>query len=134
MTTRKLIRAAFESRILTFAKSKTPLIPVSIENIKFDTPAVDVLYLRTSLIPSPEFNTSICFNTENKSGLFQIDIMSPVNIGVKKAEDLAEEIVALFPQGFKLGGVYVSAPVEQERAQTDKDRYILSLSIYYSMF
>lgn len=131
--TNQEVRGAFSTVLKTFADANN--ISVAWENAKFETPSSDVLYLRATLLPANDLNMSLCYNTENKAGVFQIDIFSPVNIGTKTASDLAEQIKALYPQGSRVGvnGVRVTQPIGESKGETDKDRYILSLSIYYSL-
>lgn len=128
--TNQQIRTALLNVINTFAQTKA--IPLAKENILFQVPSTTTLYLRATLLPSRDINTTQCYNTEIKRGVFQIDIVSPTDTGTLIVANLIEEIKALYPQGQRIGGVRITQPIGETGGVAEKDRFFTTLSIYYS--
>lgn len=126
--TRRQIRASLETVINNYATTNS--LAIAFENVKFTPP--DTVYLSCKLLPSRDRNISMCYGNSNPAGVFQIDINGGVGEGVGAIEALAADIIALYPEGSRVGSVRIALPAWQNIGQPANDGYVLSISIFYS--
>lgn len=100
------IKRLFEIELNTFALSQTPPLRVSYKNVKF-TPKVGEVYLRSEIMPAVTDSLTLSGDHKLYVGLYSIDVVVPLNIGTKKATDIAESLNQLFA----LNKLYGSKPL-----------------------
>ncbi len=87
------IRSAFENRLSGWADARLPPIPVAWENVNFSS---SLTYLRAYVLPA-ETTTDLEGAYRGYSGIFQASIFVPRGTGVNDAQEIVEELDALFP-------------------------------------
>ncbi len=112
-----IIRTYFESKLKTWATSKSPKIKVSYQGGNFPKPPAD-LWIQCFLIPTATLNREVGATKETHLGLFQIEVWSAHGKGMVAAEAMAEELRALFPVVPK-ESVSIEKPPSIGRAQHD---------------
>lgn len=90
----KLIRAAYEGRLKTWADARSPALSIAWQNLPFTEPAG--AYLRAFLLPIPTQAIDLAGASRTYRGLFQINVVAPLNKGPGEAEGIADELAALF--------------------------------------
>lgn len=103
-------RSEIESRILTWAGSQVPPIPVSIENVSFTKPTSGK-YLEVFLLGHNNINPNVAADRTRSYGIFQVNCYAPAGRGMGEVEALRDNIVALFPVLPKTGTVSIEAPL-----------------------
>lgn len=91
----KIIRAALEERLKTWAAAHTSPIPLFLEN-RSKVPAVGARHIRTYLMPADTLNPSQGAQHRLYHGIYQISIFLPENDGTGDSDDLAKAIEVLF--------------------------------------
>ena len=128
------IRKNFESRLKAVMSANQALIAgIEFENARFTTPAG--LYLRATLLPAPAEDDSLGADHTIFSGVFQIDVCSPVGTGAQASED----VIALLRKAFPTGDIRTMAglelrqltPLQVRTAFQDDDRYIVPTRLSY---
>jgi hypothetical protein len=124
------IRDAFEKRLALM----TPAISTAFENVSF-TPVTNVPYQRAFLLPAQPENESLGDAYYRESGIFQVSLYYPLNVGPQDAEIRAEAIRTHFKRGTSMteGGqtVLVVRTPQKSPAQRIDDRYFMAISIPY---
>ncbi len=137
----KLIRQAFESRLNTWANTQTPKPAIAWQNASFTPPTA--LYLRAFLLPASSDSRQLDGSDRIMRGVFQINIVAPLNAGAGAAETVAEALCTLFTKANNpyLGGtapnqvdVWITDPMSQASAIEGPDRYTVPLSCGYQAF
>ena len=90
------IRSEIESRLLSWAASQSPAIPVSLEGVAFTKPTVGN-YLEVFFLGSATTNPTIDGTRVRNIGTVQVNCCVPDGTGSKNVEALAQSIVNLFP-------------------------------------
>ena len=115
-----LIRAAFESRLNTWANARTPKLPIAFEDVAFTPPADGGTYLQAYLLPANADSADLEGAHQLFQGVFQISVVTKAGGGRGAASGIADEIRALFPinLGLTQGGltVYVMTPLSTAAA------------------
>lgn len=132
---KRQIRAAFESRLNTWAKDETPAVPVAWENVPF-TPS-GYPYLRAFLLPANTDSQDLEGKHRLYSGIFQINIVGEVGKGPAQVEKLAEELDELFPLNCRMsvtdGIVLVYSPMNEGPAIPEGGTFTLPVWWHYRM-
>lgn len=126
-----LIRAAFETRLKTWADAQTPAIPLAWQNVPFaPTPG---RYARALLLPSPTRCDTLEGGHRRYQGIFQVSLVMPVGAGSRTAEVLAGDLDATFPMTFEHDGLRICLlqPMSAAPAIADADRYVIPVSAPY---
>lgn len=129
----KNIRIALESAL----NSMVPSVLTAWENVSFSPPASSVPYQRSYILFStpdnPEFGSS-----HIELGIFQINLLYPLQAGPADAADRAELLRATFRRGssFTNSGVTVNITRTPEVGQglPDGDRWLVPVKIRFSSF
>lgn len=128
-----LIRAAFETRLATWAAAQTPAIPIAYENVTFVAPATR--YLRSFLLPADTQSQTLDRAHREYLGVYQVSIVMPLNTGAGAGQALVSALDALFPPSAPLvqGGlsVVVVNPMSAASAIQEPDRYVIPVSCQY---
>lgn len=98
------IEAALNAHLLTLTLA--PPLPVVSQNRTFAPPR-DGWYLRANSIGLPPDWWAITKGSSRYTGLFQVDVVFPENVGMVKPRDVAAAVAAHFKRGTSL----VSGPV-----------------------
>lgn len=96
MSTAK-IRAAFETRLATWAAAQVPPLPIAYENRTFNPPTDGSTYLRAFVLESPTLSSTLDRRHREYGGIFQVSIQCAPNTGVGAAQALAAQLCALWP-------------------------------------
>ena len=92
------IRAAFESRLATWAASKG--LPVVWQNVGAGSVSGD--HLRAFLLPAQTLSSDLAGQHRGYRGIFQVSVFTRPNIGASRAETLARELDELFPAALRM--------------------------------
>lgn len=124
-----LIRAGFETRLNTWAVTQS--IPVAFENVSFAPPATK--YLRAYLLPAPTDSETLDGLHRGYTGVFQVNIVMPVNVGSNEAQTLSDAIAGLYGVTFTQDTirVYITRPFSNRPAFADGDRYVYPIYCNY---
>lgn len=128
-----LVRAAFETRLATWAAAQTPPIPVAYQNLAFTPPTGR--YVRCWLLPAPTLSEDLGGLHRQRRGIFQLDLCLPIGVGPGAANTLAASLDATFPLTAPMvqGAirVFLLTPLSQGPAQDGPDHYMVPLSCEY---
>ncbi|MRW82885.1 hypothetical protein GJ698_02120 [Pseudoduganella sp. FT26W] len=91
-----IARAAIETRLLSWAKARTPALPCAFGNLTY-TPTTGLSYLQGDLLPASTLNPSQGGKHKRYIGLYQVSIRTPAGKGVTESAAITKEIEALFP-------------------------------------
>lgn len=91
-----IIAAAFESRLLTWAKARAKPIKVVVEN-ETHTPAAGETYLRAFTLPAVTASNTLSGDHRVYAGVFQINIVTASGKYRTEASGIVDELAALFP-------------------------------------
>ena len=126
------IRAAFESRLATWAASKA--LPVVWQNVGAGNMTGD--HLRAYLLPAQTLSMDIAGEHRGYRGVFQVSIFTKPGIGANRAESLARELDELFPVAERIlsAGVTVQimTPMATRPAVSETDWFHLPVDCRYA--
>ncbi|WP_122663503.1 phage tail terminator-like protein [Pseudomonas viridiflava] len=109
----KIIRSLFELRLAAWAAERE--LRVSYQGVNF-TPASDETYLSAFMLPAGTNTNTLSGDHRVYTGVFQINVVTPVGNGTGDAEGLVDELADLFPAFLRLKRdefeVLVLTPVE----------------------
>lgn len=129
----KLIRAAYESRLNTWAAAHSPVLQVSWQNRAFTPPAAT--HLRAFLIPATTGSADMKGDHRQYLGVFQVSIVTPDGAGAGATETLISELETLFPANLRLtsGAITVTqtSPVSAGPGQNEPGLYVVPVSFRY---
>ena len=96
-----IIAAAFESRLLTWAKARAKPIKVVVENETY-TPAAGETYLRAFTLPAVTASNTLSGDHRVYSGVFQVNIVTASGKYRTEASGIVDELAALFPLNLRI--------------------------------
>ena len=116
--------------LVNWLKNMPQAPPIQEEN-KPESPALSSakLYLVEYFMPTNNEQSDFCGN-EEKTGLYQVTVVSEREIGRKKAQQMADSIVDRFKYS-DLSGLVVTRAVAAASLTTDL-HYQIPISIYYT--
>lgn len=127
-----ICRSLIEAQLSAWAVAQS--LPVAWENVPF-MPTAGVTYLRGTLLPAATSAPDLAGDLRTWLGIYQIDVMTPINAGPGGAENIAAQIAALFPLNQRLSGIgltlQVMTPPSAAHAVQDADRYVVPVSFKY---
>ena len=127
----KQVRAIYETRLATWAAARAPALPIVYENDPLTPPATT--YLRAFLLPADTTSEDLAGTLRTYGGIFQVNVVAPINTGPGAAAAIGDELAALFVLNARLtGGVTVQqiTPTTVAGALQDADRY--TIPVYFS--
>lgn len=128
----KLIRAALESRLATWAAARVPALPIAYENT---TGAPALPCLRTHLLPARTTSDTLEGTHRAYRGVFQVAIVVPIGAGPALAETIAGELADLFPVNLRLPNgaitVQVTGPASAAPALQHESDFTVPVSLPY---
>ena len=116
--------------LVTWLKSMPQAPPIQEEN-KPESPTVAgaKLYIVEYFMPTNNEQSDFC-GSEEKTGLYQVTVVSEREIGRKKAQQMADSIVDRFKYS-DLSGLVITRAVAAASLTTDL-HYQIPISIYYT--
>lgn len=96
-----IIAAAFESRLLAWAKARTKPIKVVVENETY-TPAAGETYLRAFTLPAVTASNTLSGDHRVYTGVFQVNIVTPSGKYRTEASGIVDELATLFPLNLRI--------------------------------
>lgn len=129
----KRCRQAIESRLNTWASTRSPALPIAWENVPFNPPSS--AYLRGWLLPAQTDSPDLEGALRTYRGVYQVSVSCPINTGPGEAEGIADELAALFPLNTRLAvtglTLQIVSPVTAAQGVQDGDRYVVPVSFTY---
>jgi len=125
------ISAALDTNLNTFASANS--IPVAWENINYK-PVVGTLYLRPTLLPADTDPIGLSYvSALDHLGIYQIDVISPIDVGKSAAVTKADLLVAAFPRSNLTynGKIVTIKSASRSTGNRDGAWYIVSVIINY---
>ena len=130
----KIIRAALEAKLNTWAKAQVPPIPIAWQNATF-TPPTQARYLRAFLLSGETQDPAVSCDIHVYIGIFQVSICIPEGSGATGAESVVDSLIAEFPQGLivpKPGmNVMILKTPYAAPAMNEPGLYVVPVSIRY---
>ncbi|MGN8346362.1 phage tail terminator-like protein [Pseudomonas sp. SMV71] len=96
-----IIAAAFESRLLAWAKARTKPLKVVVENEGY-TPASGETYLRAFTLPAVTASNTLSGDHRLYQGVFQVNVVAPSGQYRTEASGIVDELAALFPLNLRI--------------------------------
>lgn len=126
-----IIRAAFETRLKTWADARSPAIPIAWENVPFTPPSGR--YLRAFLLPARTQSVLLEKTDREYKGIFQVSFCMPVGTGAGTFEGLLSSLDSAFAQTFTQSGVriFLVSPFSAAPAIQEPDRFTIPVSAEY---
>lgn len=129
-----IIAAAFEARLLNWAKARAKPIKVVVENETF-TPATGETYLRAFTLPAVTGSNTLSGDHRVYAGVFQINIVTASGKYRTEASGIVDELAALFPLNLRIprAGLValVMTPVAPGPGIPDGSTFTVSASFQY---
>jgi hypothetical protein len=129
-----IIAAAFESRLLAWAKARAKPLKVVVENEAY-TPGAAETYLRAFTLPSVTTSNTLSGDHRLYTGVFQVNIVTPSGKYRTEASGIVDELAALFPLNLRVAraGLIVSVmtPVAPGPGIPDGNSFTVSASFQY---
>ena len=101
--TQRTLRKEIEDKVASWAISKN--IKIAYENVPFTKP--DSTFVELYIIPATTVNPTVDAKRATQYGVIQFNIYCKAGEGTKKSEDLAQELIQLFPVVPKSGTVSI---------------------------
>lgn len=128
----KLVRAALESRLATWAAARVPALPIAWENV---AAGQALPYLRVNLLPARTTADTLDGAHRAYRGVFQVSVVTPIGAGPALAETIAAEIADLFPVNLRLPSgvltVQVTSPASAAPALQHEHDFTVPVSLTY---
>lgn len=129
-----IIAAAFESRLLAWAKVRAKPLKVVAENEAF-TPGAAETYLRAFTLPAVTGSNTLGGDHHLYVGVFQVNIVAPSGKYRTEASGMVDELAALFPVNLRIprAGLVaiVLTPVGPGPGIADGSTYTVPASFQY---
>lgn len=128
-----LLRAAFETRLATWAAAQTPPIPIHFENV---TGTQSIPYARVNLLKGATENRFLDGKHRGRVGVCQVSLVLEPGTGAARADALAASLDAAFPVSTPLtqGSLVVTlrTPFSAAAGVSEPDNYYVPVSCSYS--
>lgn len=130
-----IIKAAFETRLATWAAAQSPPLPVAFENDDFQ-PTTGT-FVAGFLVPAETVSLTLDQTHRQYKGLYQVSIYGEVDVGTGYLIGLAESLDTIFspasPLVQSLIKIYVTRPMSLGPAIQDGGHFILPVSFEYHL-
>lgn len=127
-----LLRAAFETRLSTWAAAQSPALPIFFENVT-GNPAPP--YARVDLLKGDTENLFLDGKHRQRVGVCQVSLILPPGSGTARASALADSLDAAFPVATQLvqGSLRVTLtrPFSAGSADPESDNYYVPVTCAY---
>lgn len=129
-----IIAAAFESRLLAWAKTRAKPLKVVAENETY-TPGAAETYLRAFTLPAVTDSNTLSGDHRVYTGVFQVSVVTPSGKYRTEASGIVDELAALFPLNLRIprAGLValVMTPVAPGPGIPDGNTYTVPASFQY---
>lgn len=127
------IRAEFETRLKAWADAQVPPVPIAFEGAAFAKPTAGV-FLQPSLLPNPTMNLEVSGKRKTYIGIFQVNCWALEGRGMGEVEQLAQDVIDLFPFLPKTGPVSIEQSPAAEKPLPDGSGWVIvPVTIKYRM-
>lgn len=128
----KIIRAELETRLKTWADAQNPRLPIAFQNAAFTKP--NGPYLEAYLLPNATLNKTVDGKRKTYMGIFQVNCWYPSGKGMGPVEQIAQDIVNLYPMLPKIGAVSIEKTPDAEGPEWDTSGWVIvPVVIHYRM-
>lgn len=118
------VRVALETRLKAWADAQVPKIPIAFEGSPFTKPSSSA-YLEPILMPNTTVHSELAGKRKTSIGIFEVRCWYPSGRGMGGVEQLANNIVNLFPMLPKTGNVSIENSPYAEHPQFDESGWII---------
>jgi hypothetical protein len=129
-----IIAAAFESRLLAWAKARVTPLKVVVENETY-TPAASETYLRAFTLPAVTASNTMSGDHRLYTGVFQVNVVTPSGKYRTEASGIVDDLAALFPLNLRIerGGLValVMTPVAPGPGIPEGNTFTVPASFQY---
>ncbi|KPY83734.1 phage tail terminator-like protein [Pseudomonas syringae pv. tagetis] len=129
-----IISAAFESRLLAWAKARAKQLKVVVENETY-SPATGETYLRAFTLPSVTGSNTLSGDHRVYVGVFQVNVITPSGKYRTEASGIVDELAALFALNLRItrAGLValVMTPVAPGPGIQDENAFTIPASFQY---
>ena len=125
--TQRTLRKEIEDKVAAWAGTKN--IKVAYENVTFVKP--DTTFVELYIIPATTVNPTVAAKRATYYGMIQFNIYCKSGEGTKKSEDLAQELIDLFPVVPKVGTVSIEQTGSIMNPLYDSQWRVLPVRIRY---
>jgi hypothetical protein len=128
------IRQLLDSRLQTWARAQQPALAGAWENVPF-SPTPGSTYLRPFLLPARTAAADLSGALSTWRGVYQVDVVTPINAGPGAADAIADQLAALFPAFLRLTGgdvvLQIMSPASAAKGVQDANGYTVPVSFQY---
>ena len=125
--TQRTLRKEIEDKVAAWAATKS--IPIAYENVTFVKPSTT--FIELYIIPATTVNPTVAAKRATLYGMIQFNIYCKSGEGSKKSEDLAQELIDLFPVVPKIGTVSIEQTGSIMNPLYDSQWRVLPVRIRY---
>ena len=125
--TQRTLRKEIEDKVASWAATKS--IPIAYENVTFVKPTTT--FIELYIIPATTVNPTVNAKRTTLYGMIQFNIYCKSGEGSKKSEDLAQELIDLFPVVPKIGTVSIEQTGSIMNPLYDSQWRVLPVRISY---
>ena len=125
--TQRTLRKEIEDKVAAWAATKS--IPIAYENVTFVKPSTT--FIELYIIPATTVNPTVAAKRATNYGMIQFNIYCKSGEGTKKSEDLAQELIDLFPVVPKVGTVSIEQTGSIMNPLCDSQWRVLPVRIRY---
>ncbi len=125
--TQRTLRKEIEDKVAAWAATKS--IPIAYENVTFVKPSTT--FVELYIIPATTVNHTVAAKRATQYGIIQFNIYCKSGEGTKKSEDLAQELIDLFPVVPKVGTVSIEQTGSIMNPLYDSQWRVLPVRIRY---
>lgn len=131
----KIVRAALESRLKTWADAQTPPLPVAFQNRSFTPPNPMAKHLRAFILPASTLSIDGAGDHRAFVGVFQISVVTQDGIGPGQAEQVVADLDALFPVSLLIVknelNIVITKPASAGVAISEPGAFVVPVSFGY---
>ena len=125
--TQRTLRKEIEDKVAAWAATKS--IPIAYENVTFVKPSTT--FVELYIIPATTVNHTVAAKRATLYGIVQFNIYCKSGEGTKKSEDIAQELIDLFPVVPKVGTVSIAQTGKIMNSFYDSQWRVLPVSFRY---
>ena len=125
--TQRTLRKEIEDKVAAWAATKS--IPIAYENVTFVKPSTT--FIELYIIPATTVNHTVAAKRATLYGIVQFNIYCKSGEGTKKSEDIAQELIDLFPVVPKVGTVSIEQTGKIMNSFYDSQWRVLPVSFRY---
>lgn len=125
--TQRTLRKEIEDKVAAWAATKS--IPIAYENVTFTKPTTT--FIELYIIPATTVNPTVNAKRATLYGMIQFNIYCKSGEYTKKSEDLAQELIDLFPVVPKVGTVSIEQTGSIMNPLYDSQWRVLPVRIRY---